>query len=211
MMSTSSLHNLKALSSNLDELGTILHQIQNDPQALASLPAVLASCPDTRVEQWCEHCLETLNPDLGSVLIAALSPSQKSSLEQSSSVRMQVALIGEYGYEEWIDILKIHWPEIVVACVDNAIRIFEARAAEEKKVLQIVPNIEKGALITCIQEKVLRNYMDLLSSEHLTRYIQANIKNDREPDATLQSFHERLLLTHATKDFGTEPHRRIKI
>jgi len=210
-MSASSLQHLKSFNSNLDELGTILHQIQNDPQALASLPAVLASCPDTHVEQWCEHCLETLNPDLGGVLIAALSPGHKSALEQSSSVRMQVALIGEYGSEEWIDVLNTHWPEIIGLCLDNAIRIFEARVVEEKMLLEIVPQMGKSALITCIQEKVLRSYMELLNSEHLTRYIQANIQNHREPDSILQSHHQRLLLTHATQDLGTEPLRRIKI
>ena len=124
---------------------------------------------------------------------------------------MQVALIGEYGSEGWIDILKTHWPEIIGLCLDNAVRIFEARVVEEKMLLEIVPQMGKSALITCIQEKVLRSYMEHLNSEHLTRYIQANIQNNREPDSILQSHHERLLLTQATHDLGTEPLRRIKI
>lgn len=211
IMSLSCLQQLKALHSNLDDLATVLHQISNDPQALAALPAVVASCPTEQVERWCEYCLETLNADVGGVLITAISTGQKAVLQQSSSICMQVALIGEYGTHDWIETLQTHWPEIIHQCLDNAVRIFEKRAVEEKNLLGLMPSILKDALITVIQEKVLRNYMECLTSDQLTRYLEANVENNREADPVLRSYHEHKLLTQATKDLGTEPYRRIKL
>lgn len=210
-MSASVLQQLKSLTWDFDDLATILNQIENNPQAQASLPAFLTSCADTQVEQWCTHCLDMLPANVGCILITAVPPEQKEALQKSSDIRMQVALIGEYGAQEWIDVLKKHWPEIINLCLDNAVQIFEKHAAEEKKWTGSMPNIMKDVLVTCIQEKVLRNYIDFLTSDQFTRYFEANAKNNRESDPVLRSHHQHMLLTQATQELGCVSLRRIKI
>lgn len=204
------LQQLVKLSSDLDELADLLQHIENDPQECVLLPHALTLCSQNQIEHMCAYCIELLPVEIGGVLIAALSVEQKKQIEKSSAIRLPVALAGEYGDTAWIEFLQERWPELIQNCVENSIGIFQKTAAEEKRMLQIIPNMLKDALITTIQEKVLISYIDNLTTQQLRLYVQANDENNRLAHPKLRARHEYILLQDATKEINA-PRRHIKI
>lgn len=205
------LQQLIQLSTDFDELADLLHHIQSNPQEVALLPHALTLCSNKQIEHMCAYCIETLRQEIGGVLIEALSDEQKSQMEKSNALRVPVALAGEYGDTSWIEFLQQHWPEVIRNCVENSIGIFQKTAKEEARMLQIIPNMLKDALITNIQEKVLISYIDNLTTEQLTLYIKANDDHNRMAHPELRSRHEYLLLKDATKEMSHAARRHIKI
>lgn len=205
------LQQLVQLSSDLDELADLLHHIQNSPQELSLLPHALALCSYKQIEEMSAYCVEILPVEIGGVLIGALSTEQKSQIEKSSAIRLPVALAGEYGDTPWIEFLQQHWPQLIHNCVENSVAIFQKTAKEEARMLQIIPNMLKDALITTIQEKVLLSYIDNLTTQQLALYVKANDDNNRSAHPQLRARHEYLLLNDATKEMSHAARRPIKI
>lgn len=205
------LQQLVQLSADLDGLTDLLHHIGNDSQELTLLPHALTLCSNEQIEQMCAHCIEVLPVEIGGVLIAALSSEQKSQIEKSGTVRLPVALVGEYGDTPWIECLRNYWPQIIQNCVENSISIFQKMAKEEVRILKIIPNMLKEALVTTIQEKVLLSYIDDLATEQLALYVKANDDNNRTAHPELRARHEYLLLKDATKEMSQAARRQIKI
>lgn len=198
--------------TDCEQLPDILHAILDSGTSHEVFASVVQNANIDAIDQWCTYLLENSEAPLGELLFAALSSEQKESMQKCSSVRLPVALIGEYHQSEWIEVLQQHWPEIIDLCVENAVLIFEKQAASEKQMLALIPSLTSACLITGIQEKVLLSYMDNITLPQFARYIQANTDNNREPHPTLVSHHQKTLLTEVTAPYTqTSAPRRIKI
>ena len=199
-------------NTDCERLSAILYDILNSDTSFEVFASVVQNSPIEVVIQWCEHLLESSSGELGDLLVPALSPAQKEVLQQYSSIRLQVALIGEYHATDWIAVLQQQWPEIIDVCLENAVAIFEKQAVQEKRLIALMPSLGEMGLVTAIQEKVLLSYIDNLTPAQFERYIQANSDNNRTANPTLVSRHQKRLLTDATDAYAQDAApRRIKI
>lgn len=198
--------------TDCEQLPDILRAILDSGTSHEVFTSVVQNAHIEAIDQWCTYLLENSEACLGELLFAALSSEQKKSLEKCSSVRLPVALIGEYHQSEWIEVLQQHWPEMIDLCVENAVRIFEKQATSEKSILALMPSLGRTGLITGIQEKVLLSYIDNITPAQFTRYMHANTANNREANEFLVAHHQKAQLTEATAPYiQNRTPRRIKI
>lgn len=199
-------------NTDCEQLPDILYSILKSDTSFEMFASVVQNSPIELVTNWCVHVLEHSSGELGELFLPALSAAQKEVLQQCSSIRLQVALIGEYHSADWIAVLQQQWPEIIDLCLENAVAIFEKQAVQEKRIIALMPSIGDMGLITGIQEKVLLSYIDNLTTPQFERYIQANTDNNRPTNLVLVSRHQKRLLTDATDVYAQDAApRRIKI
>lgn len=200
-------------SSDFNELSKLLRELRRvhgdeTPKVLFS---VVENWSHETIECACAHLMEMGEAEEGALLISVLTADHKHAL-QTSDLRLQTALLGEYRHQQWVDTLVAHWPELVVLCLDNAIAIFEKQIGVEGELLKVIPTLSEGARITCIQEKVLCSYMELMSSEHYFRYMQSNQQHNRQPCEILVAPYQHKMLTQEIEGYAQNaPLRRIKL